>query len=66
MARQKRPVVTDVTEVVVDGRPVRLVVAEEEEGSRPLAPRPLEKTREILDRVPAVRDLPRWEDGGRP
>jgi hypothetical protein len=36
-----------------------------EEGSRPLAPRPPDKTREILDRVPAVRDLPRWEDGGR-
>jgi len=63
MAPEKRPVVTDVTEVVVDGRPLRLVVTEE--GSRPLAPRPPDKTREILDRVPAVRDLPRWEDGER-
>ncbi len=63
MALEKRPVVTDVTEVVVDGQPVRLVVTEVEGESRPLAPRPPEKTREILSRVPAVRDLPRWEDG---
>jgi|GEM_PF-1065904 hypothetical protein len=63
MAQQKHPVVTDVTEVVVDGQPVRLVVTEEE--PRPLAPRSPDKTRELLDRVPAVRDLPRWEDGER-
>jgi len=56
----------DATEVFVDGQPVRLTV---EPGSDLPTPKPgsglRTRLKEVLDRVPAVSDLPRWEDGGK-
>ena len=62
MRHQKPSVVTDVVEVEVDGRPVQLVVAEPR-GGESILPPPGQEIKATLSRVPAVRNLPRWEDG---
>lgn len=62
MKREKRRNVVDWAIVEVDDQPIELVItAPGDAREAPLA-RP-RKVEEVLERVPAVSELPRWEDG---
>jgi hypothetical protein len=61
MKRAIRPVVADIEVVEIDGQPVKVSVA-----SPVHAPKEEGRLRQVLARVPAVQDLPVWEDGYEP
>lgn len=61
MKRLERPTGTiDAVIVEVDDQPIQITASPSPESSVPV--RTL-KVEEALSRVPAVRELPRWEDG---